>query len=177
MNGREVALIGAVGCVLLACLFGYLGSLPELTHAIGVVSRCGIYAVATIDSAWRRRDLERDARIAGRTRGAGRRAPESCANGHSGAVPVAVASSDTVNWRERQALPSPRPRWFFASVVPKIEVDEQTQKVKLTWPPKGAGHTYLRYPECRRGKGKIDRRVARMNEWERLRRVNDPIAA
>jgi hypothetical protein len=33
-------------------LFGLLQQLatPDITHAIGVISRCGIYAVATIDS-------------------------------------------------------------------------------------------------------------------------------
>lgn len=73
--------------------------------------------------------------------------------------------------RERQALPSPRPRWFFASVVPAF-VDAETgakidgppapgQKWKLAWPRKGAGQTYVKYPPCRRGAGKIDRREAR----------------
>lgn len=59
--------------------------------------------------------------------------------------------------RERQALPGPQRRWFFASVVP-VFVDAETgakidglpapeQKWKFAWPRKGAGHTYRRYPK------------------------------
>jgi hypothetical protein len=52
-----------------------------------------------------------------------------------------------MNWRERQALPGPRSRFLFASVVPAF-ADAETgakidgfpapgQKWKLVWPRKG----------------------------------------
>ena len=60
-----------------------------------------------------------------------------------------------MNWRERQALPGPQRRWFFASVVP-VFVDAETsakidglpapgQKWKFAWPKRGL--TYRKYPK------------------------------
>lgn len=62
-----------------------------------------------------------------------------------------------MTWRERQAAPGPRRRFFFASVVPCF-VDAETgakieglpapdQKWKLVWPRKGAGLTYRKYED------------------------------
>lgn len=83
-------------------------------------------------------------------------------------------------WRERQALPGPHARFFFASVVP-VFVDAATgekieglpapdQKWKFAWPRKGAGHTYRKYP-----KG-WQRRAAR-DAIKEFPIVADPIAA
>jgi len=65
-----------------------------------------------------------------------------------------------VTWRERQALPGPRPRFAFASVAPFF-VDGETgrkiaglpapgQKWALVWPRKGRGLTYRKYEDDRR---------------------------
>jgi hypothetical protein len=57
-----------------------------------------------------------------------------------------------VNWRERQALPGPRARFFFASVVPAFAdaetgevlkgLPEPRQKWKFVWPKKGVTFRY-----------------------------------
>lgn len=65
-----------------------------------------------------------------------------------------------LTWAERQALPGPRARFFFASGVPFF-ADAETgeaingfpaadQKWKLVWPPKGRGHTYVKYVDRER---------------------------
>lgn len=45
------ALCGALGVVLGVTIWAYFASEPTITHAIGVVSECGIYAVLTVDSS------------------------------------------------------------------------------------------------------------------------------
>lgn len=76
-----------------------------------------------------------------------------------------------MNWRERQALPGPRTRFFFASVVPQIvEVDGKPQ---LVWPRKGsrANLMYRKY--------EFDRRVERdiRPDLSKFSNVDDPVAA
>jgi hypothetical protein len=51
--GFGAAMIGYGAGILFTLLGVTLGKLlatPDITHAIGVISQCGIYAVATIDS-------------------------------------------------------------------------------------------------------------------------------
>ena len=62
--------------------------------------------------------------------------------------------------RERQALPGPRARFFFASVVPAFAdaatgevlkgLPAPNQRWKFVWPRKGSGHTYFGYDRPRR---------------------------
>lgn len=72
-----------------------------------------------------------------------------------------------MNWRERQALPGPRARFFFASVVPAF-ADAETgevlkglpapnQRWKFVWPRKGSGHTYIGYTERPRHEARAER--------------------
>lgn len=63
---RDFSAGAAVGITLMAAVFLAIRitAVPTITHAVGVISRCGVYAVATIDSsgAVEVYDSEREAR-------------------------------------------------------------------------------------------------------------------
>jgi hypothetical protein len=83
-----------------------------------------------------------------------------------------------VNWRERQALPGPRARFFWASVFPQPidgdtgkAVTAETKSMKLVWPKKGQGQTFRYHRNAPRPATRAQRETWRDFD------VVDPVAA
>jgi hypothetical protein len=72
-----------------------------------------------------------------------------------------VSEKAGLTWAERQALPGPRRRFIWASVVPQVVPANDKGGLTLIWPRKGQGHTFVRYSLCAPGAGKFDRREVR----------------